>query len=328
MMKIFFPESLFVLLLIIGLLIIIITAGYKIIQFRKFSVAFTVSWLIFWVCTFYTESLTAAEPAGFRMIAIIFVMLVSMKIVVSCTFYEGKKVGLTFMQWIAFSAGWFGMRPVLFESAGEGKLDGGKELIIKGIIRFIAGIFFLMSAHFVSLYQDNFIIYLLTCAFALTGISLILHFGILNLMAGFWRSRGVDARSLFRQPFKSRTLSEFWGKRWNIAFSEMTSLAVYRPLRNVAGEKVALVCSFLFSGFLHTMAISVPVQTAYLLPMIYFLIHGLAMLAEEELAKKGFILNQKPVTGRLWVLFWLLIPLPLLFHKYFLNEIIFPGLGL
>ena len=57
---------------------------------------------------------------------------------------------------------------------------------------------------------------------------------------------------------------DFWSRRWNLAFSEMTALGVYRPLSGNIGRKAATVAAFLASGLLHELAISLPVLAGYL----------------------------------------------------------------
>src|SRR5262249_46839986 len=50
------------------------------------------------------------------------------------------------------------------------------------------------------------------------GIGLLVHFGLCDVLAGFWRMRGVAVERLFVNPLASKTLGEFWGRRWNLAF--------------------------------------------------------------------------------------------------------------
>ncbi len=160
----------------------------------------------------------------------------------------------------------------------------------------------------------------------LPGLSLILHFGIFNIVAGIWRSIGVNVHPLFRAPLQSQSLTEFWGRRWNLAFSEMTTLAVYRPLAASVGTRPALVASFIFSGLLHELAISLPVRAGFGLPLLYFAVHGGLTLIERELTRRG-----RPLcgwVGRAWTLFWLILPLPILFHQPFLRGIVWPLIGI
>src|SRR5690606_37647104 len=98
--------------------------------------------------------------------------------------------------------------------------------------------------------------------------------GLLSISAGMWRLSGVNTDHLFKTPVKAKSLTEFWSKRWNLAFSEMTSVAVFRPLKGKVGNTAALMTAFVFSGLLHELAISVPVNSGYGLPLLYFVIQG------------------------------------------------------
>src|SRR5437763_446358 len=151
----------------------------------------------------------------------------------------------------------------------------------------------------------------------------MLHFGAFNILAGLWRLAGVDCRPLFRAPLVSRSLAEFWGRRWNLAFSEMTALGVYRPLAGVLGRGPATIGAFLCSGLLHELAISVPVKAGFGLPLGYFALHGTLVLLERRLepARRGWL-------SHAWVLAWLALPLPALFHPWFLRGVVWPLIGL
>jgi D-alanyl-lipoteichoic acid acyltransferase DltB (MBOAT superfamily) len=61
------------------------------------------------------------------------------------------------------------------------------------------------------------------------GIVLILHFGMFHLLSCTWRSLGVQARPLMNRPLASTSLGEFWGRRWNIAFRDLTYRFQFRP---------------------------------------------------------------------------------------------------
>ena len=124
-------------------------------------------------------------------------------------------------------------------------------------------------------------------------------------------------------PHRSRSLTEFWGRRWNLAFSEMTALAIYRPFRDRLGAATAVLASFAFSGLLHEAAISVPVRAGYGGPFAYFLLHGVLVLAEKRLA-----LERWGVWNRAWTAAWLILPLPILFHPPFLRAVAWPLVGI
>jgi len=327
-MKDFLPNNLTVLFITAGLLIIVILLGFFLMRMKRFGVAISISWVLVITAVISEERLTTNEPAGFRMLAIIMVTLFAMKAPVTVETYKGREAKLSFLQWLAFSVGWFGMRPRLFESFPGKALPGARQLILFGTSRLLAGIFLIVLAKIIAINTDGYYYKLVFTGLLLVGLSFVLHFGILNISAGMWRLSGVDTRTLFRSPFRSSSLTEFWGKRWNLAFSEMTAIAVYRPLRPLFGTAAAMVLAFLFSGLLHEMAISVPVKTGYGLPMLYFVVQGILMLVEKGMERKGINISSNKVVGRAWVLFWLIVPMPILFHPAFIKQIVWPIIGL
>jgi len=65
---------------------------------------------------------------------------------------------------------------------------------------------------------------------------------------------------------------------------------------------------------LHDLLLSVPVGAGYGLPTAYFLLQGGLVLAE----------RRWKISGRLWTWFWILAPIPLLFHPAFVRGILGP----
>ncbi len=108
----------------------------------------------------------------------------------------------------------------------------------------------------------------------------------------------------------------------------MTAIALYQPLVRVAGRGPALAASFVGSGLLHELAISVPVRAGYGLPMAYFTLHGVLMTVETRLARSHRPIDRVPWIGRVWTLAWLLVPLPILFHRPFLAGVVWPLIGM
>jgi hypothetical protein len=46
----------------------------------------------------------------------------------------------------------------------------------------------------------------------LAGFSIAMHFGVMDVVTGYWRFRGYSrCRAMFRQPWKATSLRDFWG---------------------------------------------------------------------------------------------------------------------
>lgn len=299
---------------IVVYLLMLLIIGYVLPLVNEKRKARVFAWLIALGTVVFSCISSADEMPVTRMLIIVSLQLVSMKIVVIAETYSGEN-RLTPIQWIAFSLGWFGMRPELFEKLQGPPLPFAR-LFVKGISRIVIGLILL----FLSLELEanaRLMSFFLPQLLLLAGLSFILHFGILNVTAALWRLLGINAAELFHSPYKSRSLKEFWGKRWNIAFSEMTALIAYRPLKALIGIEMAIIASFLLSGLLHEVAISFPARGGYGLPMIYFSIHALAMYLEGT-SRRIKKITQHKFFSRVWVMTLLLLPMPLLFHSHFM----------
>ncbi len=326
-------------------LILIPLAGYFAWNLRSVVWSRIVCWGITVGAVLGTHLLSTQEPAGTRMLLIIIALLWSMKAVVMNEARIGKSgFRLTPFQWLAFAIGWPGMRPSLFAGVPGPALKNTRSYIQRGCIRLTIGLVLFAAAYLVwhqwalpqaannenapklltllpsvgSAYQ------IVTSFLLMLAFSLSIHFGIFNIVTGCWRSVGAKCNALFVAPLHSRTLSEFWGRRWNLAFSEMTTWGVFRPLKKVVGKGPATFCAFLFSGLLHELAISVPVQAGYGLPLIYFGLHGAAMLLESHWLSKTAWFNDHAWWPRVWTICWIILPLPILFHGPFLAGCLWP----
>lgn len=305
---------------LIGWAVFLLVIGYILPYVKNIQVARIISWMIVIGTAIFSIALTTNQSPAYRMIAIASLQLLSMKVIVMVEAYRGKP-GLDVLQWLAFSLGWFGMRPNLFEAFPAKPLNDVIPFLIKGISRIVIGMLLLVASVYLQKHCAQ--IYFLYELVMLVGLSFILHFGILNLSTASWRFSGVDVKELFRSPYKATSLKEFWGKRWNMAFSEMTAMVVYKPLKTSYGIALAMMASFLVSGVLHEIAISFPVKMGYGLPFLYFVLHGLAMYTEGKvLFVKRIISNA--VLSHVWVFAWLILPMPLLFHRAFVVEVVEP----
>jgi alginate O-acetyltransferase complex protein AlgI len=276
------------------------------------SFARAAAWALVVVSVGVAHCLTAAEPAGLRMLAVIGALFFAMKALVSVEARARDGTRLSFLRWAAFATLWPGMRPALVARLQH--RSGAAALLRTGLSYVGLGTALFVLAHLTWRLTESAV---LSTLFLLPALSFLLHFGAFGVLAGLWRAAGADVGPLFRAPWRAESLGEFWSRRWNLAFSEMTSLAVYRPLALRVGRRAALGAAFLFSGLLHEVAISLPVRAGYGRPLLYFAIHGVLTQVERE----------RGPFGRAATFLAVVLPLPLLFHRPFLQGVIWPLLG-
>jgi D-alanyl-lipoteichoic acid acyltransferase DltB (MBOAT superfamily) len=155
------------------------------------------------------------------------------------------------------------------------------------------------------------------------GIVLLLHFGLFHTISLIWRTAGVDAQPIMRSPASSTSLSEFWGKRWNLGFRQLTHSLIYEPVRRKAGPSHAILAAFAVSGIIHDLVISFPARGGYGLPTVYFLLQGIGVLLEKSKAGRWLGIGGG-IRGRIFVSFCAGAPALLLFHPPFINNVMLP----
>ena len=122
----------------------------------------------------------------------------------------------------------------------------------------------------------------------LFGLAYIGFFGVFRLLALGFQSAGIDAQALFRQPRKSSNLADLWGRRWNRGVHDLIRETVYAPLVGL-GATPALIATFLVSGLLHELVLSVPAGGGYGLPTLYFAVQatGVALVSSRQGERLG-----------------------------------------
>jgi hypothetical protein len=157
------------------------------------------------------------------------------------------------------------------------------------------------------------------------GMILILHFGTFHLLALVWQSAGVDARPIMRSPLSATSLSDFWGRRWNLGFRQLTHRLIFQPVRMRASVAAAILLSFFASGLIHDLVISFPAGGGYGLPTSYFVLQGLGALFERSVLGKRVGLGSG-VRGWFFVAICAGAPAFILFHPLFVRGVILPFL--
>ncbi len=257
------------------------------------------------VTSLFVMHFVAINETGFlRMILLCNVLLAGMKWVVyrEWTLDTGKK--LSWCRWWMFSALWFGMEPSCF--VGKCREVEWRSHAVVGALCVLGGI---LGVWLCCVWQVENIVILFV------AISMGFHFGMLRLLTAFWRMLGFPVRTLFRNPLVMKGFRDFWGMRWNLAYSQMMARAVKKPLTPIVGEKWSVFAVFVASGLLHELAITVPVQGGYGWPTLFFVINGIITVFEKEKSwRMGLCCGILLVMG-----------LPYLFGEKFVEEIIIPS---
>jgi len=157
----------------------------------------------------------------------------------------------------------------------------------------------------------------------MVGLIFLLHFGSFHLLSLFWQAQGIEARPIMSNPIAAGTLSEFWGKRWNLGFRQLAHEFIFLPLSRRTGAIVAGLVVFLASGLIHDLVISVPARGGYGLPTAYFLLQGLGVIFERS-PWAGHVALQRKLPGRIFTLLVTAAPVSWLFHPLFVQRVILP----
>jgi len=157
------------------------------------------------------------------------------------------------------------------------------------------------------------------------GVAFLLHFGLFHLLSCLWRACGLTAVPLMDWPILARTVSEFWGRRWNRAFRDLTHRFLFTPLTGRLGPTVALGAGFLMSGIIHDLVISWPVGAGGGWPTAYFLVQALGILVERSRHGRRLGLGRGGI-GRVFCIAVVVLPVPWLFHEAFILRVFVPFL--
>lgn len=157
----------------------------------------------------------------------------------------------------------------------------------------------------------------------LSGLIFLLHFGSFHLIALFWQMLSLRAAPIMSKPILSKTLSEFWGKRWNLGFRQLAYDLIFQPLHRKTGAAVASLLVFLASGLVHDLVISLPARGGYGLPTAYFVLQGLGVTLERSvLGRRLGFEHGLPA----WLFMFVVAAGPAfwLFHPPFVTRVILP----
>jgi hypothetical protein len=213
----------------------------------------------------------------------------------------------------AYLLGWPGMDPRPFVVArvsnpcGKARPARAARNLIAGNLLLSASTLFVVPHPFVAAWTG------------MIGTVLLLHFGLFNLIALAWNRAGVSVEPIMHEPTRAVSLADFWS-RWNRGFRDLAFRLIFRPLHRHIGIGAAMFVAFLFSGLVHDLVISLPARRGFGLPTLYFLVQGIGIAFERSRVGR----RVHPVATRILMYITLILPLPLLFHRAFIERVFVP----
>jgi Membrane bound O-acyl transferase family len=137
------------------------------------------------------------------------------------------------------------------------------------------------------------------------GLALVytLTEGAYCLLFAAYRLAGYRPPPLHRHPAASRSVQEFWGRRWNLTVSSWLGETFFRPLarrgRPVAGVLLAFLVSAVVHAYIWDVALGLGIAA---LMLAYFAIQGVIVGIELALG----VAHWSPLPARLWTLAWMI----------------------
>lgn len=139
-------------------------------------------------------------------------------------------------------------------------------------------------------FKDTIHPYLLLAIYSLhLYLALELVLAAAAVIASLLLPRGLQLEPQFDAPYLSTSLTDFWGRRWNIMVSSILRPSVYLPVRSRCGRPAGVLATFFVSGLMHefmfwyiTLAPPTGEVTAF------FEIHAVCVVAEEVARRLGW----------------------------------------
>ena len=199
-------------------------------------------------------------------------------------------------------------------------LSEKRNLILRNIVlkKFLKHALIVLISHY--LYQRLFNAYSFSIIEKAYLFSIYIYF-FTNFMAATGRALSLLTSEvpidMHNRPYLSKSLSEFWGQRWNRWVHDWLSLISKKCApRSV---KMRLFWAFFFSGLFHEIMFNLPYYLFYQENvmgnmMIYFLIQYTFMIIDRSLIRKHI-----PSLRRAFMWFAILVPIPFFINKPILS---------
>ena len=121
-------------------------------------------------------------------------------------------------------------------------------------------------------------------------------YGAITLLA---RLVGLSFPAIHRDPILSRSVREFWGRRWNRVVSGWLDARFHRPMARLGHPFVGMAFAFAFSAALHAYATHPALGSRWAVIVgAYFLLQGALAFVEGPLR----VARWRPAAGHAWVI--------------------------
>jgi hypothetical protein len=118
-----------------------------------------------------------------------------------------------------------------------------------------------------------------------------------GLLPALYRGLGRELPPLHRSPAAARSITEFWGSRWNLTVTNWFRQHLFTPLARAGRPKAGMALAFAASAVMHAYIALVAAGLLMAgIMLAYFLVQGALALIERPLG----VPRWSPVAGHAW----------------------------
>ncbi len=118
-----------------------------------------------------------------------------------------------------------------------------------------------------------------------------------GLFPALYRGLGKELLPLHRSPGAARSVTEFWGSRWNLTVTNWFRQHIFTPLARAGRPKAGMALAFAASAVMHAYIALVAAGLLMAgIMLAYFLVQGALALIERPLG----VPRWSPVAGHAW----------------------------
>jgi len=187
--------------------------------------------------------------------------------------------------------------------ASQDQADPDRKPDIKrGMYYFFSGIGYILAAGFLILIGTYF--RLEEWSYPISVVAKMIYFFLFANAAaqfnyGYSRLAGREITPIFNEPLRAYSAEDFWSNRMNVNIRQYFVRFIFLPLGGPKRQELGIMATFLASGIVHEYQMDVsslnPAGFGYIL--IFFLIHGLAVITEHRF-KRYLRKNHRPFYDR------------------------------